>query len=118
MAKLLFALATIGSPEGAILPGFRIPDGKFPQEQLDRFVKKGYVQVIETDDALKEKPPENPEGNGHATPTWNFKAEDLAEKKIEELNMLILERAQAMRFENPPTFEDVETAIEFMTSEA
>lgn len=117
MAKLFFALATIGHPEGAILPGNRITDGKFPQEQLERFLRKGYVEVVETDEPVKEKAP-NPEGGGNATPAWNFKTEDLAGKKIEELNMLIVERAQVMRFENPPTFDDVETAIEFMTSEA
>ena len=44
-----FALITLGHPEGAILPGCRIKEGKFSQEQLDRFISKGYVKSIAPD---------------------------------------------------------------------
>jgi hypothetical protein len=106
-----FALVTLGHQEGAILPGNRIPDGRFSTEQLARFVAKGYATVVDP----TPPPAEKPEGDGKPTVTWNFKEEDLAGKTVEELNMLVQERAAEMRYEDPPVFEDTATAIEFMT---
>lgn len=112
-----FALITLGHPEGAILPGCRIKEGKFSQEQLDRFISKGYVKSI-APDVPAPAPEKKEDQSGQPTPTWNFKREDLQGKSIEELNMMALERATTMHADEPPTFEDVETAIEFMSCEA
>lgn len=121
---MYFAKTNLSSGRGKKVPGFvpnqRIPDDAFPPEELARLVKAGDVMEVAKADVTE--PVEVPKEAKQDTEVidrglWTFRAEDLADINIDQLNMMIAQHVDKHGIGAVDPFGDEEEAILFMTSD-
>lgn len=91
----------------------RIPEHLCSGDARESLLKDGLAVEMDVE-ALKAKPspaetPPPPVKN------WDFKLEDIQEKSLDELNMLIQENVKAKKLAPVKVFNDLEEALLFMS---
>jgi hypothetical protein len=118
---MLFAAVTLGVPgtiSSQIQPNHRIPDGTFTPEQIERFIKKGYVREIDSDPEPQAVPVDPTPIVRPTKGKWDFELETIKGDTLDVLNMKAREHAAASNLQPIEPFEDLSEALAFMTMDA